>query len=173
MRKRVLVLLFLFMLPAWSAPAHAAGKFFFGGGLGFGFGNVTYTDVSAILGYRINPRWMAGVRGTYRSRTDKRFASEVNTSDYGASVFARFRIKGPWWLHGEYEYLNFESIQFDLSTERRGYSSILFGGGVAQPISKNVSIFATALYNLSYDSSDLQSPYDSPFILRAGIGIHF
>ena len=47
------------------------------------------------------------------------------------------------------------------------------GGGVAQPISKNASIFATALYNLSYDSSELQSPYDSPFILRAGIGIHF
>ena len=104
---------------------------------------------------------------------NERFSSDVNTNDYGASVFARFRIKGPWWLHGEYEYLNYEFIRSDLSTEREGFSSVLVGGGVWQPISKNAAVFANALYNLSYDSSELRSPYDSPFILRAGIGIHF
>jgi len=172
-RRRILVLLFLILFPAWSAPVHAAGKFFVGGGLGFGFGDVTYMDLSGMLGYRISPRWTAGLRVTYRNRTDKRFTDEVTTNDYGASLFARFRIKGPWYLQGEYEHLNYEFVRFDSSTERESFSSVLVGGGVAQPIGKNASIFATALYNLSYDSSELRSPYDNPFILRVGIGFYF
>jgi len=173
--RRILPLLVLVpaLLAGWATPVEARGKFFGGGGVGVGFGDVRYAELSGLFGYVIDTRWSTAVRVTWRNREDTRFERDVTTNDYGASVLARFRVDGPFYLQGEVERLNWEFILPDLSTEREGFTSLLFGAGINQKLSPNAGLFVAILYNFSYDSSDLRNPYDSPWILRAGVGFTF
>lgn len=161
------------LLGAWSAPAEARGKLWGGGGVGVGFGDVQFAEINGIIGYNVSSRWTTAARLTWRNREDTRFERDVSTNDFGVGVLARFRVTGPFYLQGEVEHLNWEFISPDLSTERDSFNSLLFGAGINQKLSTNVGLFVGVLYNLSYDSSDLRSPYNSPWILRAGVGFVF
>ena len=86
------------------------------------------------------------------------------------ALFGRYRVWGPLYAQLEYEYLNYEFVLPDLTTERETFGSVLGGGGVALPLSRSLSFFATALYNFSYDSEEQRSPYSSAWVVRTGIG---
>jgi hypothetical protein len=53
----------------------------------------------------------------------------VSTTDYGGSVFGEYFVWKPIFLHAEVEYLSYEVVDFDLSTERDGFTSVFVGGG--------------------------------------------
>ena len=99
--------------------------------------------------------------------------SNLTTKDYGAGLFARYRVWKPIYAQLEYEYLSYESVTGDRSTERETFDSVLGGAGMSLPLSRNLGFFATALYNFSYDSDAIRSPYSSEWILRTGIGYSF
>lgn len=164
---------------AMAAPAAAQvslggnlGRWYFGGGVGVGFGNISYVNISPFAGYRITDEWSVGAGLQYRYRNDDRFGRDLSTTDYGSNVFTRYRIAGPLFVHGEYEYLNFEYYR-GASKERTGVSSVLAGGGISQPLGRNASFFAMVLYNLSYSSYASPAPYASPWVVRAGVGFNF
>ena len=94
------------------------------------------------------------------------------TNDYGGSVFVRYHVIPKMFLQGEYEYLSYEFRTFNGGTERDDFRSVLGGLGYSQPIGPRSGFFATALYNFSYDSNE-RSPYDSPWVVRFGIGVSF
>jgi hypothetical protein len=165
-------LLLLLLGGVGMSEAHA-GKFWVGGGLGLGFGDVQWVDLSAVVGYRISPRWDVGSQLSYRSREDTRFEPDVTTNDYGGSLFGRYVVTPPLFVQVEYEVLSYEFVLPDLSTGRDTYDSLLAGAGIAQPISPNVVFWAAGLYNLTYDSSEIYRPYDSPWVFRAGFGFTF
>ncbi len=150
-------------------------RVFFGGNLGLAFGDVTFVEVAPLVGYRVTDKLSTGVQIQYRYRNDKRFSQDLEASDYGFNLFARYNLASPFFLQAEYEYLNFEFITLtpDRNTFREGFSSVLVGGGIAQPLGRNAFFIITALYNLSYDDSEQVSPYDSPLILRVGINLGF
>lgn len=173
MKRRRVAVTGTVLLLASISPTAAAGKWWAGGGIGMGFGNVRFADLSAIVGYDVTPRWGTGTRVSYRNTTVDQSGRDVTTNDYGAGIFATFRVKGPFFLQAEYEYLNYEYVTFGSSTERYDFESILLGGGVAHALSPNTTLFAAALYNLSYDDSDEPSPYDDPYVIRFGIGFLF
>jgi hypothetical protein len=176
MRTTTRIALLLIVLAAGlsaATPAEAAKRFFVGGGIGLGFGNVDYVDLDGVFAYHVIPRVTTGLRLSWRNREDSRFARELRTNDYGAALFARAFVARPFFLHGEIERLSWEFINADLSTSRQANTNYLVGGGVGHAIAPNVSLFVTALYNLSYDSSELRQPYDSPWIFRAGVGFSF
>lgn len=149
-------------------------RVFFGGNLGLALGDVTFVEVAPLVGYRITDKLSGGLQLQYRYRNDKRFTPDLQTNDYGGNLFARYNLPAPFFLQAEYEYLNFEFISLqDGSSNREGFSSVLVGGGFAQPIGKRAFFTITALYNLSYDDTDLIRPYDNPLILRVGINAGF
>lgn len=158
---------------ATFTPVEAANRFYVGGGIGLGFGDVDYVDLSGVFAYNVVPRVTTGLRLGWRNREDSRFDPKLTTNDYSAALFARWFVKRPFFLHAELERLSWEYVNADLSKSRTDTNSFLVGGGIGHPLSKNVSLFVTALYNLSYESSDLRQPYDSPWILRAGVGFFF
>ncbi|MBI1394653.1 MAG: hypothetical protein GC151_01645 [Betaproteobacteria bacterium] len=160
---------------AWAQVSLSSGhdRWFFGGGLGVGFGDVSYVTLSPFAGYRVTDQVSVGVGLQYRYRNDTRFGRDLSTTDVGTSVFARYQVFGPFFVHGEYEYLNYQYYRSDLSKTRTGVSSFLVGGGVSQQLNRNASFYAMVLYNLSYSSYDSVSPYSSPWSVRAGIGISF
>lgn len=156
-----------------ATPAEAAKRFYVGGGFGLGFGDVDFVDLSAVFAYHVIPPVTTGVRLTWRNRADGRFDPDLTTNDYSGAIFARWFVKRPFFLHAEIERLSWEYVNADLSTARADSTNFFVGGGIGHPLGKNVSLFVTALYNLSYDSSEIRQPYDNPWILRAGVGFSF
>ena len=47
------------------------------------------------------------------------------------------------------------------------------GPGFSQSAGARTSFFVLALYNLTYDSNDLRSPYTDPWVFRVGVGFGF
>ena len=171
----VFLLLALTAAPdAWSQASASfnAGRVFYGGGVGVGFGDVTYLNISPFVGYRVDERLSVGAGLIYRHSKDERFARDITTNDYGANLFARYTIVGPFFVHGEVETLSYEYVRADLSTNRTNATSFFGGGGVSKSIGGNASVYAAALYNFSYDSQS-PSPYSSPWVIRFGIGVGF
>lgn len=148
-------------------------RWYFGGGLGAGFGDVTFVTVAPFAGYRVTDDFSVGAGLQYRYRHDDRFGRDLNTTDYGGSLFARHRVTGPFFVQGEYEYLSYQYFNSRSEKARTGVSSLLAGGGISQPLGSHASFFALALYNFSYAGYSAPAPYSSPWVIRFGVGIGF
>lgn len=143
-----------------------------GGGLGLGFGSVQdYVSVSPMIGYRLTARLLAGTGVTYRYTNYKVFRPSLKLNDYGVNPFLRFTVYRNIFIQTEYEYLNYEYPLPSRETTRMNFDSYMAGGGFIQPLGDRLSFYLMALYNFSYDDLDPYSPYDSPFVIRAGINI--
>ncbi len=171
-RRYGLILASVLPLLAFVAPSRAADRFWAGGGVGVGFGDVTYVSIEPVAGYDATARLGVGARLTYRYRDDERYSPSLTTTDYGASLFGRYEVTQPVFLQVEYEYLSYEYPLTGGSIVRDDYDSVLAGAGVTQPIGGNGSLFVTALYNFSYHD-DEPSPYDDPWVIRVGVGFAF
>jgi hypothetical protein len=101
----------------------------------------------------------------------------LNSSNYGGSIFARYRIIPQIYAHAEYVYFSYEqisSINFSgnsYNTERVWVPFLLLGGGVSQMVSPGVWVFAEVLFDVINDPN---SPYKSgdPFV-SFGVGVGF
>lgn len=143
-----------------------------GGGMGLGFGAVQdFISVSPMIGYRLTARLLGGTGFTYRYTNYKVFKPSIKLNDYGISPFLRFTFYRNIFLQTEYEYLNYEFPLAATETTRRSFDSFLAGGGFIQPLGNRFAFFLMALYNFSYQDQVQYSPYDSPFVIRAGINI--
>lgn len=144
-----------------------------GGGLGLGFGSVQdFFSVSPVIGYRVTAKLLAGTGFTYRYTNYKVFNPSIKLNDYGLNPFLRFTVYRNIFLQTEYEFLNYELPVNRAETTRETFDSFLAGGGFIQPIGNRLSFYVMALYNFSYNPNAIgYSPYDSPFVIRAGINI--
>ncbi|MDL5050218.1 hypothetical protein QQ054_29880 [Oscillatoria amoena NRMC-F 0135] len=143
-----------------------------GGGLGLSFGNtMDFISVSPIIGYALTRRLVAGTGITYRYTKYKTLPPPNTFNDYAVNPFARFTVYNGIFLQAEYEYLSYEYYSGN-EKSRQGFSSFMAGGGFMQPMGRNAAFFVLALYNFSYTaSSSLYTPYQSPWVIRAGITI--
>jgi len=146
---------------------------FYGGWLGLSFGDVDYIEVAPLVGVNLNPRVGIGASLLYRWRNDNRYGQDLNTTDYGASAFVRGHLTGGLFAQAEYEYIDYEYIQYDLSTDRDSASSVLAGLGFSTAVGRGAGAYILGMYNFSYDENDYYYPYDSPWVIRAGIGVGF
>jgi len=149
---------------------------FYGGTVGLSFGDVEYYELSPMIGRNLNPKTALGVSFMYRYRKDKRYNEDISTSDYGATLFARFSVTPLFYLQAEYEYLDYEYAILNgrgevTDTVRDDFTSLLAGAGVRSPLGNNASMYITALYNFNYD--DENSPYTDPVSIRLGVGVGY
>ncbi|RAV97657.1 hypothetical protein [Pseudochryseolinea flava] len=182
-------LLFVILLAAASIQANAQWgedemdetapwkeRIFTGGGLGASFQKgYSFVSVSPLIGYKITPKLAAGLQFQYRYTKYNVGSFKFSANDYGISPFLRWNFYGPLFLHTEYEYLNYTSMDLDGSKVRKGYNSFFAGGGFFQPLGRNAGFFLLALYNFSYRDPQPNelSPYDSPLVIRAGVTAGF
>jgi len=145
-------------------------KIFFGGNFGFGFGDIAYLDLSPVIGYKFTSTFSGGVGAIYQYTNYRDF--NVTSHTYGGRVFGIAKIRDPLFAQVEYEYLNYDFPSASGDIVRQGYSSFFVGGGIAQPISRNVSFVATALYNVTFRNAS-ESPYESPWVIRVGFNVGF
>lgn len=146
--------------------------YFTGGNFGLQFGSVTAIDFSPILGYRITENIAVGIGATYQYYKDARSKPDITTDIYGGRLFARYYFWEKFFLHTEYELINFEKLSIipgtnNLFNERIWENNLFVGGGYRQLIGDFSSMHLSILWNFN------QGPY-SPFSnpqLRIGFDI--
>lgn len=146
-------------------------KVFFGGSLGFSFGSVTSIRVNPLVGYSLTPKLSAGITGLYEYNSYDLYGSRQNFSNYGGSVFGRFRIIPQLYAHAEFSYINYEFVKINNETYRQGVPFLFLGGGYAQKIGRNTYAYAQVLFDVLQDSN---SPYAdwAPFY-SVGVSVGF
>ena len=171
--KTTITCFLLFLSASIVAQNKLADRIYFGGGGGFSASdNQTNISVFPQVGYKITERYSAGVGVIYQYVSIK---APVNASlsNFGWSVFNRFNITNQFFAYGEFERLRFEYFT-SFSPERTAkssYNSLLLGGGYSEQLGGRASFNVMALYNVLYDESDALRPYNSPWVIRAGVGV--
>ncbi len=100
--------------------------FFYGTYIGLDLGLVNHFEAAPLAGYRIIPRWHAGIGGKYLYYNDKRFGSVFNAHIFGPWAFTDFVairdlesflpfrfIDGALFLHGEVNMFSLPVKHFD------------------------------------------------------------
>jgi len=170
--KSLLSILFTVIIISASAQERLADRIYFGGGFGFSANsNQTNVSLSPQVGYKITDRYSAGIGIIYQYVGIKN--PDVSVNNYGWSLFNRFNVTEQIFAYAEFERLSFEYFTSFTPErkERLGYNSLLIGGGYSEQLSRSASFSVTVLYNLLYDVTDEFQPYNSPLVIRAGIGV--
>ncbi|MFY9310900.1 MAG: hypothetical protein WAQ28_17770 [Bacteroidia bacterium] len=141
-------------------------KVFVGGNFGVQLGTSTFIDVSPLIGYRITPKFSAGIGATYQYFHYKDRYYDLETNVFGGRVFGRYLFTDYLFGHAEYEYLNLEAFDF-MPRRRVDVVSILGGGGYIQRFGRNSAIVAMILYNFT---ESLYTPYNNP-VIRIGVNL--
>lgn len=145
--------------------------------MGLGFSTTQdFVSVSPIIGYRVTTRFTPGIGVLYRYTNYKLVTPNVRLNDYGASIYARYYIVPQFFLHTEYEHLNYEFATSATTSFRKSFNSFLGGGGYVMPLGQKSSVFVLGLYNFSYrQQSNPNDPaaYPSPWIFRVGLNVGF
>ncbi|RYD80211.1 MAG: hypothetical protein EOP53_08405 [Sphingobacteriales bacterium] len=151
-------------------------KLTFGGNFGAQFGQVTFVDISPMVGYRATEKLTVGLGATY-NYLDFRYTDQYGTkyresyNIYGGRLYGQYVIYNGLFAHAEYEGLNVPDRRTNY-TERAWMTSPLIGGGYRSQIGKRSYINITALYHLKFaQNQDIFPLYGSPLILRVGFSL--
>jgi hypothetical protein len=129
--------------------------------------------ISPMVGYKVTPELSAGLRlSLFYSFYNLEGLPAANALDYGAGAFARYKIFNAIFVHGEFgfdnEVFDYRLENNDLVPERvlrqNGFLGLGYndGNGVW-------GYEILLLYNLLYDDSDFNTPFD----LRFGFTYNF
>lgn len=148
-----------------------SNKIYYGGNIGLALGSYTMIGFYPMVGYKITPKLSSGVKLAYEYIKDSRYATSYSTSNYGASVFARYRIIQPLYIHLEYAGLNYEIYDINGESQRQWVPFLFAGAGYSQRIGSNVWLNAQILFDVLQSS---KSPYRDwePFY-SIGVGVGF
>ncbi len=162
--------------PETTRPQSSESKWYYGGSLGFGFSSNYFSiSIQPIVAYKITPKLSLGGKIDYTYWSNSSVDPTFNSSNYGGSIFTRYRIIPQFYLHGEFAYMSYENIYSttfgNYTTERYWVPFLLLGGGFSQMVSPNVWAYAEILFDVLNDPN---SPYDEwdPFI-SIGVGVGF
>jgi hypothetical protein len=141
-------------------------RFFFGGNLGLQVGTVTYINVAPLAGYKITPRYWAGVGINY-----------IYTNYFGQGfhlvggrIFQQYFVWRGIFLHAEYEFMDYPTgLSFPNGKFRRNIANGFFvGPGYQQNLGKRAFTNVMFLYNVIWDPNN--TIYNTPFALRFTFG---
>lgn len=160
--------------PALSSFKAPSGNIFYGGNVHFWLWNeYYYIGVFPLAGYNFTEQFSAGIRVGYAYVSDGRLNPTLNSSNYGAGAFLRYKFIPQIFAKAEFIYFNFERainiLPSGYTTRRYDVPMILLGAGYIHQVNRNLSVFAEVSFDVLQDSN---SPFDSwdPFI-SVGVGV--
>ena len=158
-----------------SSAAHGDWKdrVYFGGSMGLSFGDVDYVTLRPEAGYAFTPKWSSGLALSYVHRSDSRVRPEFTTNDFGFDLFNRYRFVPQAFGEVRYSHWSYEVPLSLGGTVRESYSGYLAGGGFVQPLGGRAVFIASALYDFNYSTNNRGNPYDSPWVISAGVSVGF
>ncbi len=146
-------------------------KFYYGGYLDLVFGSYTAVGIEPLIGYKINPRLSLGTIVTYEYIRDNGYSGyNYKASNYGASIFARYRVIQQFYLHSEFKEMNYDSYYLMGQNNRIWVPFLLVGGGYSQPISQNIWMNTQILFDVLQNENSPYSNWTPFFSIGFGVG---
>jgi hypothetical protein len=99
--------------PTNQQQQFSPNKIYFGGNMLLTVGSYTRIGVYPLIGYKFTPKLSAGIKIGYEYISDNQWAEKYTTSNYGGSIFARYRIIPQLYAHMEYAQLSYELYTSD------------------------------------------------------------
>jgi len=147
-------------------------KVFFGGAVGLSFGSYTRIAVYPQIGYRITKKLTTGIELGYIYYSSNYNNETYNTSYYGASIFAQYRILKPIYVHAEYAAYN--CLVYSNAppySEYRAWIPFLFlGAGFIQKVGKATHIFVQVKFDVLQNEYSPYNDWDPLFRVGATVG---
>ncbi|MCD4697435.1 MAG: hypothetical protein K8S16_14470 [Bacteroidales bacterium] len=146
-------------------------KIYFGGSLGAFFGNYTRIAVYPLVGFRVTDKFRTGLQLGYEYISDKRYYTNFEASNYGASIFAQYNIIPQLYFHVEPALWNYDGYYVYEDNSRIWVPYLYVGAGLSQQLGPRSVAYIQIKFDLLQDS---RSPYDSwsPFY-DIGVGVGF
>ena len=145
-------------------------KLFFGGSVGLSFGSYTRIAVYPQIGYRITPKLTTGVELGYIYISSTYYNQTQNYSNYGASVYAQYRVLKPVYVHVEYAAYNMKQFYSDNTSDREWVNFLFLGAGFIQKVGKATHVFAQVKFDVLQEDN---SPYGWDPLFRVGVNVGF
>lgn len=141
-----------------------ASRLFFGGDIGFIFGDYTNIELSPLIGYRLTDRLSIATQFKYSYTKSKYY--DISFSDYGLALSSSYNITKQIFAHVEYEYISIDSQLYNLwglytNQKRISFNNILVGGGYRTQIGDRSFANLMILWNIS---NNAYSVYNNPII---------
>jgi hypothetical protein len=133
-----------------------ANPVYYGGNIGLSFGSYFRIAIVPLVGYKLSPKASVGLKLGYEYIEDKRHDPKLTASNYGASIFGRYRVVPQVYLHAEFAYYSYKFKMSDLESDRTWVPFLYLGGGYIQPVGPNVALFVEVLVDVLQDAN---SPY--------------
>lgn len=172
LRKLIFVVFFIAPLPAIELPAQGGSdnpyswqdKIGFGGNVGLRFGDITYIELSPVVGYRVASFLMPGIGASYRY-ISYRYSNYGSYGNHvaGGSVWMRAYVAPMIFGYAEYEILNGEWDPYYQPDLRSNIFTTFVGGGYSQGIGRNSS-YLLVLFATNQDGNSI---YWNP-VIRVG-----
>ncbi len=159
-------------VPPAKPRSSMKNKFFVGGGVGLAFGTVDYLEIAPLLGFRVAPRVDLGLQPFYRWINDGRYSPSLETTDYGARLFARVRIVARFFAEADYQFTSYEYANGTGGSTRSTNNAFLAGVGYTMPFSNNAGMYFSVLYDFTY-KGDQANFYNSPIQFQIGASVGF
>ncbi len=146
-------------------------RIYFGGSLGLTFGTYTRIGLYPMMAYKFTPKFSGGVKILYEYVKDNYYTPSAEFSNYGGSLFSRYRLFPQLYLHAEYQMINFEWYNFNGESSREWVPFLYLGGGYSQNVGGNAWLNMQVLFDVLQDS---RSPYTQwQPIMSVGVGVGF
>lgn len=154
----------------YNSVEQSAGKFdksklYYGGYMSLSFGSYTVIGISPLVGYKFTPKLSSGVQLSYEYSS----YNDNSSSNYGGSVFARYRVVPKIYTHAEFSTVNYEIYNFN-GKDRKWVPFLFLGGGFSQPISKNTWLTAQVLFDVLQNENSPYKDWEPFFSIGVGVG---
>jgi len=155
--------------PAATTQSSFRDRIYYGGTVTFSFGDATRIGIFPMLAYKVTPKLSGGVEIGYEYVNYDDFDQSAN--NYGASVFARYRLIPLIYAHAEYQQVNYELFTGPNTSSREWVPFLLVGGGLSKMVAPRTWAYVEVLVDVLQDD---QSPYeDWDPVVSVGIGVGF
>ena len=150
-------------------PKLDRNKIYYGGYVTMNFSR-DYSVVGAqpMVAYKLTPKLSTGVQVNYEYINYKDF-DDYSGSNYGASVFSRYRFTPRFYGHAEFELMSYKWLYSDGDT-RKTAPMLYLGGGFSQPISKNTWFTAQVLFDVLNHENSPYKDWEPYFSVGVGVG---
>ena len=144
---------------------------YYGGNIGLSFGSYFRISIMPLIGYKLSPQTSVGLKLGYEYVEDNRRDEKLTASNYGASVFTRYRVIPNAYLHAEFAYFSYKYKLENLETVRTWVPFLYLGGGYIQPVGPNTALFVEVLFDVLQDANSPYKAWDP--VISVGVAAGF
>ncbi|MBN1480681.1 hypothetical protein JXA70_10445 [candidate division KSB1 bacterium] len=149
----------------------ASDRVYYGGSIGLSIGTYFRVAVSPLIGYRVTPKFSVGGKIGYEYIRDNRYSDTLVSSNYGGSVFTRYRMFPNAFAHAEFAYLSYQYRISENRSERSWIPFLLLGGGYIQPLSARTSLVIQVLVDVLQHENSPYKDWDPVVTLGVEVGL--